>query len=275
MARKSKPTANDAILEQTSGPADLSHLERMLAFMELHGLEEFEYEHAGLRVRLRKPSANTQHAPAPPARYMAVPAAAHAESLAASPAQSTAAAAGLPSGAASSTQPAESEELHLVKSPIVGTFYECPTPGAPSFVKVGDQVTAGQMTYDLRRLKTHGLIVRIEHTHRYRVTDATWNDELILCPLGTAQVHPGEACNKDWKIQQNDVPPDIAATNPLLGRHGAWDKLRGFFCTFTRAVVHLITLSLGLWHFLLPIGVYRWIFDVSLFRSLLLFRFGL
>ena len=34
-----------------------------------------------------------------------------------------------------------------------------------------DQVTAGQITYDLRRLKTHGLIVRIEHTHRYRVTD--------------------------------------------------------------------------------------------------------
>jgi iron complex outermembrane receptor protein len=64
---------------------------------------------------------------------------------------------------------------------------------------------------------------------RYRVTDATWNDELILCPgvppyttvpVGHAQVHPTEACNKDWKIQQNDVPPDIAATNPLLGRHG-------------------------------------------------------
>jgi DNA-binding PadR family transcriptional regulator len=34
-----------------------------------------------------------------------------------------------------------------------------------------DRVTAGQMTYDLRRLKTHGLIVKIEHTHRYRVTD--------------------------------------------------------------------------------------------------------
>ena len=34
-----------------------------------------------------------------------------------------------------------------------------------------DAVTTGQMTYDLRRLKTHGLIVRIEHTHRYRVTD--------------------------------------------------------------------------------------------------------
>jgi iron complex outermembrane receptor protein len=55
---------------------------------------------------------------------------------------------------------------------------------------------------------------------RYRVTDATWNDELISCPTGSAQVHPGEICNKNWKIQQNDVPADIAATNPLLGRHG-------------------------------------------------------
>ena len=34
-----------------------------------------------------------------------------------------------------------------------------------------DQVTAGQMTYDLRRLKTHGLITRIEGTHRYLVTN--------------------------------------------------------------------------------------------------------
>ena len=36
------------------------------------------------------------------------------------------------------------------------------TPGA---------VTAGQITYDLRRLRVHGLITRIPHTHRYRVTD--------------------------------------------------------------------------------------------------------
>ena len=33
-------------------------------------------------------------------------------------------------------------------------------------------MTAGQMTYDLRRLRLHGLIERIPHTHRYRVTDA-------------------------------------------------------------------------------------------------------
>lgn len=35
-----------------------------------------------------------------------------------------------------------------------------------------DQVTVRQMTYDLRRLRHHGLIERIPHSHRYRVTDS-------------------------------------------------------------------------------------------------------
>src|SRR3970040_333158 len=76
MAKKPKQTAKDAVQAQPSARpeqsrgagADLSHLERMLAFMEQHGLEEFEYENAGLRVRLRKPSSNTHHALALPAR---------------------------------------------------------------------------------------------------------------------------------------------------------------------------------------------------------------
>jgi len=56
---------------------------------------------------------------------------------------------------------------------------------------------------------------------RYRVTDATWNSEIARCPVGgRAQVNPTEVCDTNWKIQQNDVPADIAATNPLLGRHG-------------------------------------------------------
>lgn len=55
---------------------------------------------------------------------------------------------------------------------------------------------------------------------RYRVVNATWNNEMYNCPSGNAQVSPSEACNGDWVIQQNDVPADIAATNPLLGRHG-------------------------------------------------------
>lgn len=41
-------------------------------------------------------------------------------------------------------EPRASEDLHLVKSPIVGTYYESPSPGAEAFVKVGAHVDSGQ-----------------------------------------------------------------------------------------------------------------------------------
>jgi acetyl-CoA carboxylase biotin carboxyl carrier protein len=43
--------------------------------------------------------------------------------------------------------------LHIVKSPIVGTFYEAPAPGADPFVKVGDQVEAGQVICIVEAMK--------------------------------------------------------------------------------------------------------------------------
>jgi acetyl-CoA carboxylase biotin carboxyl carrier protein len=50
--------------------------------------------------------------------------------------------------------PAEAEEvLHEVKSPIVGTFYESPSPGAPAFVKIGDQVEVGQVLCIVEAMK--------------------------------------------------------------------------------------------------------------------------
>jgi acetyl-CoA carboxylase biotin carboxyl carrier protein len=47
---------------------------------------------------------------------------------------------------------AASNEL-LVKSPIVGTFYEAPSPGAPPFVKVGDRVEPGQILCIIESMK--------------------------------------------------------------------------------------------------------------------------
>ena len=45
------------------------------------------------------------------------------------------------------------EQLHMVKSPIVGTFYEAPSPGAPPFVKPGDMVEVGQVLCILEAMK--------------------------------------------------------------------------------------------------------------------------
>ena len=55
---------------------------------------------------------------------------------------------------------------------------------------------------------------------RYRTDNATSNYEMVNCPKGVAQNDPGENCVKDRRIRQNDLPADIGATNPLLGRHG-------------------------------------------------------
>ena len=45
------------------------------------------------------------------------------------------------------------EDLHQVKSPIVGTFYEAPSPGSLPFVKPGDQVAAGQVLCIIEAMK--------------------------------------------------------------------------------------------------------------------------
>ena len=54
---------------------------------------------------------------------------------------------------ASAAAAAPSEQLHSVRSPIVGTFYEAPSPGAPPFVKAGDQVEVGQVLCIVEAMK--------------------------------------------------------------------------------------------------------------------------
>ncbi len=49
--------------------------------------------------------------------------------------------------------PVEEEKLHIVKSPIVGTFYESSSPGSPAFVKIGDTVENGQVLCIVEAMK--------------------------------------------------------------------------------------------------------------------------
>ena len=99
-------------------------VDEIVDFLEERGLEEFEFEREGFRIRVKRQStASVIHA---------APAA--AASLPAPPAP-------VPEESAANEL---GEDIHVVKSPIVGTFYEAPRPGAPPFVKVGDQVKTGQ-----------------------------------------------------------------------------------------------------------------------------------
>jgi acetyl-CoA carboxylase biotin carboxyl carrier protein len=112
---------------------EVQQIEQLLRFMSEHNLEEFEYSRGDLRIRLKKPSAGVPMY----TRSMAVPEIIVPGTMERQESASQSAPAAAP-------EPRATEELHLVKSPIVGTYYEAPSPGAEGFVKIGAHVESGQ-----------------------------------------------------------------------------------------------------------------------------------
>jgi len=121
-------------------------LKELIDFLIEKDISEFELERGDVKVRIKR-GAET----AAPVITHAVPMA--AMPMATPPAQTShTTAAATPSPTSPAAAVAE-EELHTVKSPIVGTFYEAPGPGALPFVKPGDQVAAGQVLCIIEAMK--------------------------------------------------------------------------------------------------------------------------
>jgi acetyl-CoA carboxylase biotin carboxyl carrier protein len=122
-------------------------LKELIEFLIEKDIAEFELERGDVKVRIKR---GVEHvAPAPSAVphfavHVAPPAAGEASSAPA-----------VPVVPAQSAAPAPVPEagLHTVHSPIVGTFYECPSPGSPPFVKVGDIVEVGQVLCIVEAMK--------------------------------------------------------------------------------------------------------------------------
>ncbi len=128
-------------------------LKELIEFLIEKDIAEFELERGDVKVRLKRRS--SVEAPAVvETRYvapLAAPAPAVPTVASAAPAAPQAATAVPPPAAAAQ---AEVEAgLHLIHSPIVGTFYEAPSPGAPPFVKVGDEVSVGQVLCIIEAMK--------------------------------------------------------------------------------------------------------------------------
>jgi acetyl-CoA carboxylase biotin carboxyl carrier protein len=101
-------------------------------------------ERGDLKIRVKRSSEAQQIVAAPVQYATAPPQMAYAAAASAPPLHGPAPASAVAHAAAPAAAAVEEEELHVVRSPIVGTFYEAPSPGAPAFVKVGDTVKAGQ-----------------------------------------------------------------------------------------------------------------------------------
>jgi acetyl-CoA carboxylase biotin carboxyl carrier protein len=128
---------------------DLNQLRELLELVREHELSEFEIEHDGLRLKVRKDGAG-----ATVALPGAHPAAPVAPAPDAAGTAANAAPAALASSPAESPDAADAEiELAVVKSPIVGTFYRSPEPGAASFVDIGTPVKKGQKLCIIEAMK--------------------------------------------------------------------------------------------------------------------------
>jgi acetyl-CoA carboxylase biotin carboxyl carrier protein len=116
---------------------DLRKLKKLIDLVEESGIAELEITEGEERVRIVKGGAQPQEV------YLAAP-------PATAPAPATAA-----SPAAAGAQPAAPEppEGHVVKSPMVGTFYRSATPGGKTFVQVGDSVEKGQTICIIEAMK--------------------------------------------------------------------------------------------------------------------------
>ncbi len=120
----------------------IEEIRELLGLFNESGVAEMEVQRGENRVRLKRASLSHEYVVAAPA---AAPAVVHA------PAAAPVAAPVLAAPVAPSVD--TGEKYDLVKSPIVGTFYESASPGAPAFVKVGDQVEKGQVLCIIESMK--------------------------------------------------------------------------------------------------------------------------
>ena len=138
-------------------PDGLDELKELIAFLKENEIAEFDLDRGDLKVRLKFASAVVPPAAAAPsldmvtlARLLGSSQSAVAASVAA-PAAAAAPVSAPVAGANGSA--ADAENLHIIKSPIVGTFYESPSPGSSAFVSNGDHIEKGQVVCIVEAMK--------------------------------------------------------------------------------------------------------------------------
>ena len=139
---------------------DLRQLEQVLEFMSQNSLEEFEYANGDLRIRLKRALGDPNSAAPralPPRPEIVVPREAPDQAPAPwaqdSSDERSKEARRSPDPPSAPEADEANADLHVIKSPIVGTYYASPSPDASAFVKVGDDVAVGQVVCIIEAMK--------------------------------------------------------------------------------------------------------------------------
>ncbi len=125
-------------------------LRELIEFIIEKGIAEFELERGDVKVKIKRAAEGLS---VQDPRYFAVPQAVPMATPAITAGSAPAPTAGGAATSAAAAAPEPEEDLHIVKSPIVGTFYESPSPGSPPFVKTGDKLEVGQILCIVEAMK--------------------------------------------------------------------------------------------------------------------------
>lgn len=157
------PNRRTRATQRPAASVNMEELRELIELLRDNGLAELELENEGFRVRLRRessPAASPYAAEAPqhvPAPALVPPAPAPAPSGPTHP------------GTHASTEASQDQDLHIIPSPIVGTFYRSPSPSADPFVKIGSNVEPESVVCIIEAMKlmneiqaeTSGEVVKI------------------------------------------------------------------------------------------------------------------
>ena len=133
--------------DQPSASVNMDELRELIALLRENGLAELELERHDFRVRLRREGV-VDFAESIPAGNPVVPVRAATQ-------QTSPVGPGSPvhPGAQAETAASEDQDLHIISSPIVGTFYRSPSPNADPFVKIGSNVESESVVCIIEAMK--------------------------------------------------------------------------------------------------------------------------
>ena len=116
---------------------DIKEIKELLEVIQSSGIEEFEMEEAGVRLRVRNSS----------------PSQVHHQGASAQPVSNPGPAAEVALQATSEEKQEAEEDLYIFKAPIVGTFYLTPKPDAEPFVQIGEHITKNSIVCIIEAMK--------------------------------------------------------------------------------------------------------------------------
>lgn len=147
----------------TEVSVNMDELRELIGLVRENEFTEFELEREGFRVRFRRGASAAEaagEAETLPETKTVAASAAPVEAKVSAPAHP---------GAKAQTEASEDQDLHIIPSPIVGTFYRSPSPNADSFVKIGSRVESDSVVCIIEAMKlmneiqaeTSGEVVKI------------------------------------------------------------------------------------------------------------------